>query len=606
MKKKMKCSNNELFVLTKINTMLSKKAGLFNMPNGTCFTYCINEMIDVCGICDSINNKTYLDLVDSFLEYMKKDRILKELDCYIYVDLLCFLKKIRDDKKMYSCRDIKRYFSVLQKTYKKSYLESLKNKMLNIDDISDYEYIDIITNSYVNELLSAGYSYNYLRYVFNCFYKDKESLIFSDYKDLIKFLDDSFADNIDMYLPLKCYDDRDIKYITNQYSDQKILTGEEIMLKDNQCINLVSSKYYCHVYFNRNDYYKGLEEHLKRVKSIFNVLKFYTNSKVDIDYNDNVFIKSKKMGVLYDKSIESLLSYSYYRGNYKVINCISKTFKNLKDENSKVLEDIYDILNYSQKDSDFLNNDQFISKWISLEMTVNKSRDKHGFDAVKKYIPDYLTLSFFNFMISNDIENIYGKKINLSDFIDLINSGKTEEISKKIKNPYYMFKLNYYNNLLSNITVFIDEINKYKQYLIDTLYRIYILRNKYVHNGNTDNYNDILKYLLNIIEPYFLDKVFKILTRYVERGNRIEHFKWDIVFDELDYKYAIINNVLEFIIKDKKNNNIKIDDKLSINYNSLCSDNYTNLIKHLLLDHHLKLNDIVQNDYCDVEIDNIE
>lgn len=77
------------------------------------------------------------------------------------------------------------------------------------------------------------------------------------------------------------------------------------------------------------------------------------------------------------------------------------------------------------------------------------------------------------------------------------------------------------------------------------LYRIYIMRNKYVHSGNTLNNNDMLRYYLNIIEPFFVEKILKTLnTLVLNEIVEYEKVTWDDIFNEIDFKYDSLYNSL--------------------------------------------------------------
>lgn len=583
----------EEFVLTKIRCLLSKNNTLLNMPNSVCFTYCLKEIIDICEISENINNRSYFKLFNSFYNFLKKDKILKEIDCYVYYDLLRKIKEIIENNSKVDIKSVKKYFTTVLITYKKQYINLLKEKMLNIDKISEQnkETLNDLTDIYINELLSSGYSYKYLNKIFNIYiYQTEENIIFEDFNKLIVFLNDSCIDNFDIFLPLKNYKDRDINFIMDQYSDQRLELGKDIKTKFAGAINLKDNAYYCHIYFSRNDYIKGIEEHLKRVKSIFNILKFYTNSQVDIDYNDCIYIKSKILGEIAEKNIESIFRYSFFQGTQSIIDTIKCNFKTLKAKNQKIIEEIYDIMNYSQKDSDFISNDQFVSKWISLEMTASKNNNKYGFDAVIEYVPNYLAITFYRQMLNVDLKKIFYKKnISIEDFIRKKDIIELKEEISKIRNPYYSFLINKYIEEFSSIKKVNAKVMNCKSQIEDYLYRIYILRNKYVHVGDTTNHNDILRYVLNIIEPFFVDRIIKSFNNYIYRYKDVESFEWEYLFDELNYKYQVIYGTLSL----SNERSLKIDNNY-IDINNLCKSNeLENLLINILLDHHLKLNEML-------------
>ena len=86
--------------------------------------------------------------------------------------------------------------------------------------------------------------------IFNIYiHQTEENIIFEDFNKLIVFLNDSCIDNFDIFLPLKNYKDRDINFIMDQYSDQRLELGKDIKTKFAGAINLKDNAYYCHIYF---------------------------------------------------------------------------------------------------------------------------------------------------------------------------------------------------------------------------------------------------------------------------------------------------------------------------------------------------------------------
>lgn len=346
-----------------------------------------------------------------------------------------------------------------------------------------------------------------------------------------------------MYLPIKNISSRDVEFVKNQFSEQEIIKGKEL-LENKYGFDMDTEKFYCHIYFNANDYFKCMEDQLNRVNSIFNILKFYTNSQISLDFDSKPFIYSKKIGVINRTSIKSMLQYSYFQGTTSVIDTVNETFDNLNKNHNTILMDIYDIMNYSQKNHDIFSNDQFLSKWISLESCASKVSTKKGFDAVLEYVTKALSISFYRQKITRILKN---SAINykLEYFIKNYDKDNVNAKISKIKNNYYQYIINNYVDILSNDLKFFESIVHYQEQLKYMLYRIYIMRNKYVHSGNTLNNNDMLRYYLNIIEPFFVDKILKTLnTLVLNEIVEYEKVTWDDIFNEIDFKYDSLYNSL--------------------------------------------------------------
>lgn len=63
-------------------------------------------------------------------------------------------------------------------------------------------------------------------------------------------------------------------------------------------------------------------------------------------------------------------------------------------EDSPIAKDLFNIIDYSEKENNLLSIEQFINKWIALETLYSKSSNKNGFDAVITYVPKFLTIDY--------------------------------------------------------------------------------------------------------------------------------------------------------------------------------------------------------------------
>lgn len=553
------------FLVNKFIDDTSKRNVLFNLPNSMCFSFGLKEMISICEVSEEINNRSYFLLSNSFYDFLKKDTIFKKIDDFSYYNLLRQLKYINENKDKINLSLTKNYMEKTYKIYYKKYLKSLQDELEKIIDGQDisHDKLNFLANSFINELLSMGYTYKYLNYIFNYFYyENSTSCKFCNLNDLIKFLFNKSLDSFDMYLPIKNISNRDILFVKNQFSEQEIIKGDDF--KDNKYgFNLDNDTYYCHIYFNSNDYFRCMEEQLNRVNSIFNILKFYTNSQISIDFEAKPFIYSKFFGEINRSSIKSMLQYSYFQGTTGIIETVNETFDNLNKKNNSILIDIYDIMNYSQKNHDIFSNDQFLSKWISLESCASKSSSRKGFDSVLEYVIKALSITFYRQRLTRVLKNS-SIKCQLESFVENYDKESFLKKVNNIKNNYYQFVIREYINILSSNIAISESIKEYQNQLSYMLYRIYFMRNKYVHSGNTINNNDMLRYYLNIIEPFFLDRILKTLNDLV-LNSIVDYDKvsWSDIFSEVDFKYELLNNVLLFMkepFKISKSSSVKFSD----------------------------------------------
>lgn len=581
------------FIVNKLLDVTAKNNTLLNLPDCMCFTFGMKEIISLCEIKQKTNND-YFKLINSFYSYLKNDFILKKIDNSLYLNLLTHTKEISENNTKINAEETKSFYKKIYKSYRIIYFEQLQKELIEIisgKDISESK-LDFLIDLYINELLSIGYSFSYISFMVSFFYYDvSDNKKFKDLSDFLSFLYNPKNDVFDIFIPLQNTTKKDITLIKKQFKEQKILKGDKINKKYNT-FEMNNDIDYCHIFFNWNDFVYKIEENLNRINSIFNFLKFYTNSQIGIDISNKILIVSKKIGIInWKTSIKKIMQYSYYQGNSNLIDTVNSNFSKLDDASNKLLIDLYDIMNYSQKNFDIFSNDQFLSKWISLETISSKSITKNGFDSVTKYVPKFLTISFYRKTINRLLKN---SRIGVSfeDFIIKSNSIDLQKKIQRLKNNYYKYQLSNYSKLFSNPKLIASSINETMIKIENYLYRIYILRNSFVHEGRTNNKNDMLRYYLNILEPFYIDKVIKTINSLMRSGILDAYeISWKEIYDELNYKYDFIFKYIYMLDHEITTSAGKI--KLE---NELTEKQIRNYIANIFLEHSLKM-DIIYKDW---------
>lgn len=349
--------------------------------------------------------------------------------------------------------------------------------------------------------------------------------------------------------------------------------------------------YYCHIYFNGNDYYKGLNKQIKRMKSIFNFEKFYIGSKVDFDEQNKCIIIANKYLKIKDKSLEDIFKYDYYRGTYKIIDSSTSTLRNLTGyyekedrEESVLARDFFNIIDYSEKDNNMLSIEQFINKWIALETLYSKSSIKSGFDSVLNYMPQILAIDFFRKQLNSTLKKSKIEKNNIEEFIMGCYNETIDYYIEKIKSKYYKEKIIKFKSIISSPTKLNSELNRIIERIKMNAYRIYIFRNRYVHTGETKSYYDIPQYLLCQILAFSIDKFMKGINDLdkMEASN----ITWNIVFNNILNKYNTIFNAIKILSE-----NYKVDKFLTLKKEELLinKDDISNIILKIILEKHINL-----------------
>lgn len=576
-------SEEESFFDDKIKDLTSLKNSFLQMPTMICFNFCLKEMLDLCNVNSETGNKKYFELAKDFLNFLKKDIVLKELDMVVYINIIKKLKEFIENRDKINCTELYNFFIHIKAIFEKKYREKLKELIFrNLNKCTDYNTFEFLIETFINELLAIGYTYKFLDEVTEAYIKDKN---FKNTNEFINFLLYTRI-NYDIYIPLKNFTKKDGNFIKNSFKEQDIKLGKDIIVENKE---LLPDTYYSHIYFKHNDYYKGINKQIKRLKSVLNFGKFYIGSKIDFDNEKKCIIKANEILDIKDKTLENILNYDFYRGNFKIINSATSTFKNLTgyDQNEKtenvIAKDFFNIIDYSEKDNNTLSIEQFINKWIALETLYSKSSMKNGFDSVLTYMPQILAITLFRKQFRITMKRAQINK-SLEKFIMDCYQGNADEVINSIKSKFYRKCMEEYKEIIINPKKFAIELYKIMERIKMNIYRIYIFRNRYVHTGETKSYYDIPQYMLCQILALSIDKFIKAINDL----NRMEtkNITWDIVFNSLLNKYITIYNGIKILSED-----YKVDNTYTLKREEILKDkdSIENILQKIMLEMHMNL-----------------
>lgn len=581
-------SEEERFFKDKILDLTSMKNSFLQMPTMICFNFCLKEMLDLCNVNSETGNKKYFELAIDFLQFLKRDIVLKELDMGAYINTIKKLNEFITNRDKINCVELFHFFSHMKVIFGNKYRKKLIELLLkNIENCNNYKEYEYLIETFINELLAIGYTYKFLNEITIEYINNKT---FKKTHDFINFLFNQ-KENYDIYVPLKNFNSRDEKFIKNSFKEQDVQIGKKIYLEGKE---FLQDTYYCHIYFNGNDYYKGLNKQIKRMKSIFNFEKFYIGSKIDFDEQKKCIIKSNKYLNVQNKSLDEILSYDYYRGTFKIIDSSTSTLKKLtgyyekaekEDKEENILaKDFFNIIDYSEKDNSILTIEQFINKWIALETLYSKSPTRSGFDSIINCMPQILAIDFFRKQVSVTLKRAKIKNNKIEEFIEACYSETIDYYIKRIKSKYYREKVLQYKEIITNPIKIQNELNSIIERIKMSVYRIYIFRNRYVHTGETKSYYDIPQYLLCQFLALSIDKFMKSINDLDQM--EANNITWDIVFNNILNKYNTIFNGIKILSENYKVNNnfILKKDEILIN-----KDTINNIVLKILLEMHINL-----------------
>lgn len=209
----------EHFFNDKIMDVISMKNSFLQMPTMICFNFCLKEMLDLCDVNSETGNKKYFELAKDFLEFLKKDIVLKELDMGAYINIIKKINEFLNNRDKINCMELYHYFSHVKVIFGHKYRKKLVELILkNIEECKDYDVFENLIDTFVNELLAQGYTYKFLNEIIKKYIYEN---IFEEPKELINFLF-SKRENYDIYVPLKNFNNRDEKFIKNSFKAQDV------------------------------------------------------------------------------------------------------------------------------------------------------------------------------------------------------------------------------------------------------------------------------------------------------------------------------------------------------------------------------------------------
>lgn len=503
----------EKFFIDCLNEKLDIKSAYNMLPSTICFSYCMNEISKIFHLYNESNKKiNHFYLCEDFYEFLCEDTVLKSIDEAQYYVLLKTLKSLIGGSVNY--KECEHFFTDFRSVFANKYFEYIFNElftMLKNNAIDDFEKLERTINTFINEILFQKCSYLFLCGIYREL-KSKE--LFGNLYDFLFYLTekpfnekDNITENIEMYLPLKNVQYRDVDFV-----------------KKKQNVELIDGAYYCKVYSNGIDYFHLCEVNMRRIESIFNIFRFNRETSIDFDYSKDVIIKRKKLGDEFKFNFKQLVSYKYFIGKAEIIDQTINSLNILNKHDNPLYYKFNNILNYTEKDNDFLTVSSFVDNWIALESLIKLSESHVGFDGVAYIVPKLLSIKYLRQEINVSLKKAFTLNKNAPPVQEFINKCVKEKDNTIIDNcisAYYKYKLNHYVDVLSDFKKLKEHIVSIECRLKSDLARIYLVRNEYVHSSNLATYNNMQKFKLKRILSDCIDTFTKSLN-----GNvNVERFK---------------------------------------------------------------------------------
>ena len=503
----------EYFFIALFDGATSKNTSYLKLPNSNCFTYCIKEIMHT--LRNEMEGRVKSDfsfkLIENFYDLMLDDSVLKKINYLEYSKMILTLKKYAEGGNSTKL-DKYAYFESLVDKFSKQYQKMLLDQILlkwGNKELNEEEDYYLIIN-FINEMLANGNNYFYLGFVLKQYKEGK----FEDFKSFIEYIFYGNKDSYDILLPITLLNEREAKLF--ELKSQKI--------------EIIDGVNYCKVYDNRIcDFFRLIKDNILRIESLFNMLRFYTNSEVDFIYKKEILVKSRYFDQTFQIGFNDIIKYVGLTPYYKNLEETIDTLASLKEKDTAAYHRVLNTISYAEKDKDIMTASSYVDNWIALETLVSMSGRKVGFESVQLFIPIILTARFILNDATNTLLQAYknydGAPMILERFLYMVSHGKFS--LAKIKHPYYRYKLKKLSDKFSDINLLKKEFDRVEYLIKIDLIRIYILRNEYVHTSNLQAFNSMQHIKLKHILPASIDEVFKRLNM----RNEKEGSRYGITFD---------------------------------------------------------------------------
>ena len=532
-------SNFERLFISILREKTNPKCSYLSLPSNSCFSGCIKEILNCLkkekdGIINSENSNF---LIANLYNWMSSDSLIKEYDFLFYSQLLQTLKGYSEGQKI-SKTEKYAFFEYINKSKILFYRRNLYNKIISFyeNDVCTEESYKYIV-AFIDELLAIGNNYMFLWFIYNRYIDN----MFSDFKALIEYLNYGNRDTYDIYIPIESFSEND----------------REIFEKKKQKIEVIDDIFYCKVYANNIiDFYHLIKENIIRIESLFNVLRFYNNSKINFSTSIPIKIKSGYFDVEFEVLMSEILCYrSKSYGKNFLMDSID-ALEEVKQADKVSYHRLLNVISYAEKDQDVVNPSSYVDNWISLETLVSMGGRGKGFDAVNKFIPKMLCAKFIlddTYQKFNVIKAVLKNKNiilnHLEDFIRMSYNG--DSFVEDIEDPYIKITAKILMKNFSSINNFKKLFDSVERELSIDLLRIYILRNEYVHSSNLQAFSSMQAYKLKHILSASIDEFFRMLSNRTKRDKSDYGIVFD-AFSEIINKYDIRVTAFTALLERKK------------------------------------------------------
>ena len=526
----------------------SKQASYLSLPSSASFTGCIKEILYCLSkeLKGEIKSDHSSILIANFYSWLGSDILIKEYDFLFYSQLLQTLKSYTEGQK-FSKTEKYAFFEYINKSKEYKYRRKLYDKLIAFHNEGRCdEKAWTVIDCFISELLALGVSYSFLRFIEECYSTGK----FESFINMTDYLFFGNYDSFDIYIPIEGFE---------------VAKDNELFQIKKQKIEELNGRYYCKVYDNKTlDFHFIIKENIIRIDSLFNILRFYNDSKIYFARSAPIIVKSAFLKDTFQISFADVLSYRAKNYGKKYLKSSVEALEKIKGLDKESYHRILNVISYAEKDNDAINSSSYVDNWISLETLTSMSERKAGYESVNDLVPKMVGAKVFwdnlrcqYYLINNHLRKIGKAFANMEDFIKAVN--QKSPLFDTIEDAYLRLIVIKLQKMFSSVVTFKNKLESIENDLRIDLLRIYILRNEYVHTSNIQAFVSMQPYKLKHILFASIDEFFKILSNRVTKDASEYGVVFD-VFSEINNKYDTRNAAFSSLLENKKllNGNVSL------------------------------------------------
>lgn len=545
------------FLVSFLQSKTDVRSAFFDLTSNNCFTYLMKELCNYekNWLDGNIKNNYIQKFSSFFYDFLEKDEILVKVNSLVYAILLEELKSLSEGNK---CINKEQYSYLLEVTNKNShyYFQEVANqiKSFNYVEEKDLHSLNRLCNLFLNETLARGIDPRFIRMILM-----SNNERFKNGDEIIDYFFYQNSDSYTIYIPIKNINQKDM-----------------ILFEKKQIIEEKEGHYYAKVYKNKCiDFFSTIKEQMTRIDSIFNILKIYSNTSINFDFEQEIIVEITN-DYEFNNSRINFNEIRKYKGYTPYSKHLDAMISNLEVLNSKEKSNYHKILNiisYAEKDDDILSSTSYIDNWIALESLYSLSKRKEGYQSVSEYLPSIVASKYIKNQLTNSLQICFKneEKISSEDFIKKVISGTFEEKIKTIDDIYYKYRIRKLASFYKDFKSFRFYYQKIENRISIDLLRIYMLRNEFVHQSNLNAFYSLQYFKLKNFLAISLDEFFKMLSQKIESSYLSPFGLTYDAFSKLINKENNKKMLLMFLSEKRKTKSekrelsiIEIPDKISI------------------------------------------